>query len=191
VVRLAALARREGLVLSDDQLAAISARLEQLLDELRELVAAPALQRVEDALRAVVDIYAAGLGRAIDHARASGASADRLDPLLAADELLASLLLLHGLHPWSTEERVHRALAALGSELGEDVLELVEIRDGVAHLAARAPLAAGAMSPSLAESIVRRVVETSAPELSSISITGLAPQRDPTLVQIRTVRPAP
>ena len=178
-------------MMTDEELAAASARLERLLDDLRELVAGPAWQRIQDAMRSVVEIYGAGLGRALAHARWAGASSEALDASLADDELLASLLVLHGLHPHSTDERVRRALAAVATELGDGALELVEIRDGVAHIAVRSQLARGAMAPSLAESIVRRAIESAAPELASVAIAGLAQQPDPTLVQLRRHRPAP
>src|SRR5690606_14017908 len=123
----------------DTKLAADSAQLEQLLAELRDLVPLPVWQRVEDILRRVVGLYGEGLARAIAHARGAGAIEATFDAKLAGDELLASLLVLHGLHPQSTEQRVLGAIRALTAELGlaEDVLMLVEIRDGAVHLRAR------------------------------------------------------
>ena len=179
--------------MSDDaQLQAEAAQLEQLLAELRELIALPVWRRVEDALRRVVRLYGAGLARALAHARESGASGGTFDARIAGDELLASLLVLHGLHPLSTEQRVRRALAAIYGELGiaESALALVEIRDDVVVLAATRALGNGAMSPSLAESIVRRALLTAAPEVARVEIRGLPPPRGPTLVQLRT-RQAP
>lgn len=135
--------------MSDDEarFAADSAQLEHLLAELRELVPLPVWQRVEDLLRRVVGLYGEGLARAIAHARNAGAVTATFDAKLAADELLASLLVLHCLHPQSTEQRVQGAIRALTAELdlAEDALTLVEIRDGVVHLSARGPLGGGAM----------------------------------------------
>ncbi len=177
----------------DHRLAADSAQLEQLLAELRDLVPLPVWQRVEDVLRRVVGLYGAGLSRAIAHARDAGVDAPTFGAKLAGDELVASLLVLHGLHPQSTEQRVEGAIRALTAELGiaDDALTLVEIRDGVVHLHARGSLGAGAMSPGLAESVVRRVIETAAPEIRSLEISGLPAPRDPSLVQLRTSRPTP
>ena len=179
--------------MSDDlQLQAESAQLEQVLAEVRELVAMPVWRRVEDALRRVVRLYGEGLARAIAHARESGANGATFDARIASDELLASLLVLHGLHPLSTEQRVRGALAAVHRELGisESALALVEIRDGVVALSAAGALGNGAMASGLAESIVRRALETAAPEIARVEIRGLPPPRDPTLVKLRT-RQAP
>lgn len=169
------------------QLEAESARIAQLLDEIRELVALPAWQRVEDLLRRVVALYGAGLAHALEHARASGAEPAALDARLCDDELLASLLVLHGLHPLPAEARIRRALGLVREQLDlrEDQLALVEIADGVARLAATDDLGGGAMAPSVAEGVIRRVLEAAAPELRGVTIAGLAPPRDPSLVQIR------
>ncbi|HVV82456.1 MAG TPA: hypothetical protein VHE35_05225 [Kofleriaceae bacterium] len=178
-------------MIDEVQLAADSARIEQALDELRGLVPLPAFQRIEDLLRRVLGVYGAGLERALEHARAAGAD-DSFDARLAGDELLASLLVLHGLHPTPIGERVEEALAALRRELGapDDALVVDRIDGGTIRLRA-APLAAGAMSPRLAESIVRRVVESAAPEATAIVIEGLPALRDPELVQLRVHRAAP
>ena len=173
--------------MTESDLQADAAKLEQVLAEIRELVPLPAWQRVEDALRRVMRLYGAGLARAIDHARATGAEPRAFDRAIVDDELLASLLVLHGLHPQSVAERVQQAVARIRAELGlaDDALVLVSIEAGAVQLAASTGLQTGAMAPTLAESIVRRVIETAAPEVTSIAITGLAPPHDPSLVQLR------
>jgi hypothetical protein len=65
----------------DETLRAESSQIEQLLDELRSLVAAPAFSRVEDVIGRIVRMYGAGIARALAHARAAGADASRLDEL--------------------------------------------------------------------------------------------------------------
>ena len=174
------------------ELRAESAHIEHLLAELRELVPLPVWQRIEDVLRRIVRLYGAGLGRALAHARADGAGA-AFDARLCDDDLLASLLLLHGLHPLSTEQRVDRAVAVLRTELGlaNDALAVVRVDRDTVHLAATSAIGGGAMSRGLAEATVRRVLETAAPEIATVQITGIAPPRDPTLVQLRVNRSAP
>jgi hypothetical protein len=175
-----------------DTLAAESARIERLLDEVRDLVALPAWQRIEDVLRRLVGIYGAGLAHALEHAHAQGTGAG-FDDAVVGDDFLSSLLVLHGLHPRSTRERVERAVAGLRSELGivEDGLVVVAVEGGAVTLQA-GELGGGAMAPRLAEGIVRRVIEAAAPEVTAIEIVGLPrPQPAPDLVQIRTGRAVP
>ena len=58
----------------DDALRAESSQIEQLLDELRSLVPAPAFSRVEDVIGRIVRMYGAGIARAVGHARSAGES---------------------------------------------------------------------------------------------------------------------
>ncbi|HEY1558546.1 MAG TPA: hypothetical protein VGF94_27170 [Kofleriaceae bacterium] len=174
------------------ELQAESAEIERLLEELRELVPLPAWQRVEEVLRRVVRLYGEGLSRALDHARAAGATGE-LDTRLCDDELLASLLVLHGLHPMTTEQRLARALASLRAELqlGDDELAFAELADGVVVLTASRGLHTGAMSTDLAQRLIQRALEIAAPEITGVRIDGVPVPRDPSLVQLRTSRPSP
>ncbi len=173
-------------MIDETELRAESAQMEYLLDELRDLVPMPAWQRIERVLRVTIALHAAGLAHALDFARRAGASTD-FDELIAGDELLGSLLSLHGLHPLPTEERVRRTIEAVRRDLaiGDDALAFVDCDDGAVKLVANAGLGGGAMSPHLAEGVIRRAIEAAAPEVTSIEIAGLAPPRDPKLVQIR------
>lgn len=169
----------------DDHLRAGAAEIEQLLDEVRALVTAPAWQRVERIVGGVVRMYGAGLARVLDHARAAD-SAEAFDDLVARDDLVGSLLVLHGLHPRSVEDRVRGALATVRAELGiaESELELVGIRDGRVELRAPAALGGGAMAARVAEGAIRKVIESVAPEVAGVDIAG-PPQPDRSLVQLR------
>lgn len=181
--------------MSDEaRLRASGAEIERLLEHLGGLVTAPVLHRIERVLRCIIELYAAGLARSLHAARAAGASEPRLCDLVCDDELLASLLVLHGLHPLGTEERVRRALATVRAELeiAEEALELVGIEDGVVKLRAKASIGGGAMAQRVAEGAIRRVIEAAAPEVTSTRIDGLEPpaSRDPGLVQLRVGRRA-
>ncbi|MBX3162692.1 MAG: hypothetical protein KF773_42415 [Deltaproteobacteria bacterium] len=183
-------------ITEDERLTAEAAEIEHLLDEIRALVTAPAWQRIERALGRVVRLYGAGLGRALEHARAAGAEPAVFDELVAGDDLLGSLLVLHGLHPRTLDERVRGALATAREELGvpEDELELVAISGGRVELRAAHALGGGAMSARVAEGAIRKVIEAVAPEITAVEILGPAPrgqERDPSLVQLRARREGP
>ena len=88
-------------------------------------------ERAEELVRVVTDLYGAGLERLLDIAYESGRLDDELLGLLADDELVASLLLVHGLHPYDVRTRVERALEGvrpyLGSHGGD--VELLTVTD--------------------------------------------------------------
>jgi hypothetical protein len=85
----------------------------------------------EELVSAVVQMYGAGLERIV---AAVGDSPLRDE--LVADPVVASLLLIHDLYPVPLEERVTEALERVRPYMeshGGDV-ELIEVRDGIAHL---------------------------------------------------------
>jgi hypothetical protein len=173
----------------DEQLRAESLEIEHLLGEIQQLVTPPAWQRIERVLARVVRLYGAGLARSLVHARSAGV-APAFDELVAGDDLLASLLVLHGLHPLPVEERVGRAVVSARAELGigADDLVLVSVQDGRVELQASSELGGGAMAARVAEAAIRRVIESVAPEITAVEFRGNRPARDPSLVQLRTHR---
>ena len=82
-------------------------RIEKLLDELRAMAEPSTWPRVEELMRLVVELYGAGLARFVDLLDAD-LSIDKLRERVLEDQLLASLMLLHGLHPEDTAARVAR-----------------------------------------------------------------------------------
>jgi CRP-like cAMP-binding protein len=173
----------------EEQLRTESVEIERLLEEIRELIPLPVWQRVERVVRRVVALYAAGIARTIEHAW--HARVDETFPeRLAADELVASLLLLHELHPLTVEQRVDRALAQLHQELGlaEGGLVLETLTPSSIELRATVPLGGGAMAERVAEGIIRRVLESAAPELTDVKIARTTVVPGPGLVQIRVRR---
>jgi hypothetical protein len=97
--------------------AATGERIERLLEA--SAAAGPiARERAEELVRLVVELYGAGLERVLELAYDAGALDDDLLASLAGDELVSSLLLVHGLHPYGVEERVQRALDDVRPYLG-------------------------------------------------------------------------
>jgi hypothetical protein len=78
-------------------LRAVGDRIEKLLDELQAGAEPRMYARAEELVRLVTDLYGAALTRVTEMA-ADGFSPGLMARLLE-DELLASLLLVHGLHP--------------------------------------------------------------------------------------------
>ncbi|HEX3796331.1 MAG TPA: NifU family protein [Acidimicrobiales bacterium] len=103
-------------------------RIEQALEELHSTADPRTINLAEELLRLVSELYGAGFARAVELAQ------EHAPGLIAAfveDELVASLLLVQGLHPDSLENRVEAALVAVRPFLaqhGGDV-ELLGIDD--------------------------------------------------------------
>ncbi len=109
-------------------LRATGERIEHALEDLHATADPRTINLAEELLRLVSDLYGAGFGRVIALAQEHAPS---LIDALVDDELVASLLLVQGLHPSSLDARVEAALESVRPFLaqhGGDV-ELLGIDD--------------------------------------------------------------
>jgi Fe-S cluster biogenesis protein NfuA/nitrite reductase/ring-hydroxylating ferredoxin subunit len=152
--------------------AAVSDRIATLLDACA--AAGPvAAQRAEELVRLVVDLYGAGLERLLDVL----ADAGRLDGVaqdaLADDDLVAALLLVHGLHPYDVDTRVRRALDGVRPYLGShggDVALLEVTPDGVVRLQFSGTCSSCPSSAATLQLAVEGAVAAAAPETTGIEL---------------------
>jgi Fe-S cluster biogenesis protein NfuA/nitrite reductase/ring-hydroxylating ferredoxin subunit len=146
-------------------------RIQTLLDA-SSSGGAVARERAEQLVREVVELYGAGLSRII---AAVGDRADRgtVDRLVA-DDLVASLLLVHGLHPHDLRRRVSDALDRVRPYLGSHGGD-VHLRD-IAGDTVRLEFAGSCKScPSSSvtlELAVEDAIRAAAPEVSSIEVVA-------------------
>jgi Fe-S cluster biogenesis protein NfuA len=171
----------------DEDLRAIGSRIEQLLDELT-VVAPPGVhRRVEELVGLITDLHGAGLARVLTLA----ADQPELVHRIMADDLIASLLVVHGLHPEDLETRVAAAIESVRPYLhshGGDV-EIVDVdaSSGVVRLRAVGSCDGCPSSAITLEKTVRSAVEAAAPEIARLEVEGLepaAPVVPPTPVQL-------
>ncbi len=132
---------------------------------------AVARQRAEQLVREVTDLYGAGLQRLIQLAvRAAPEVADEL----AGDDLVASLLLVHGLHPHPVERRIIAALNTvrpyLGSHGGD--VDLLEVDGEVVRLQFSGSCKSCPSSAVTLELAVEDAVRAAAPEISAIEVVA-------------------
>ncbi|HEU4359969.1 MAG TPA: NifU family protein [Mycobacterium sp.] len=140
---------------------------------------AAARERAERLVGEIVELYGAGLARMVDLI-GDPAVIERL----AADDLMASLLLVHGLHPHDLHRRVSDALEKvrpyLGSHGGDvHLLEIVEdTAGGSADYTVRLEFAGSCQGcPSSAvtlELTVEDAIRAAAPEVSSVVVSAPA-----------------
>lgn len=166
-------------------------RVETLLAEFGGLADAAARLKAEELVRALVELYGAGLERVVEIVTEAGAA--EVLRRLASDEVVSGLLVLHDLHPLSTAERVREAVEGVRPRLGGHAgdVELVEAGErGVVRLRLRG---AGHACPSSRARVVRAVehaVARAAPEVSGVEVEGAAAPPAP-LLQIGHRPPDP
>ena len=152
-----------------NELRRIGERLDGQLEEMSvsPLTGEQVRALAEDLLGVVVGLHGEGLARAID---ASSGIAD-LPARLTADDLVASLLVTHDLHPLDAEARVGVALDRVRADLAAEpvTIELTGMRDGVAHVRVAGDQQRHAWNAGLA---VERELERLAPDLLGIEVEG-------------------
>jgi Fe-S cluster biogenesis protein NfuA len=148
-------------------------RIASLLDEVRATAGQPTWQRVEELVQRIVGLYGEGIERLLAIAAASGAPDDRLASLLCEDELVSSLLVLHGLHPVPTATRVERALDRVrghpGSR-GADVALVGIDADGVASLRLLGGRGGCASTRATLARAIEAAVQAAAPEVTRVAL---------------------
>jgi Fe-S cluster biogenesis protein NfuA/nitrite reductase/ring-hydroxylating ferredoxin subunit len=167
------------------------ARVEGLLEQLDALPDA-AREIATQAMQALLDLYGEGLERIVDVVaeRDDGTLADAL----ADDELVAHLLLLHGLHPVSVEERVGGALEGVLPYLeshGGNV-QLLGVEDGIVHLRLEGSCSGCPSSSMTLKLAIEDAIFKAAPDVEGVRAEGAVSPADPSsgLLQLEIVKPA-
>lgn len=163
-----------------EAIAARGEHIERLLDDLQAVAGPVAWPRVERLVTALVDLYGSGLERMLEAARESARNPQELDARLASDELVSSLLLLHGAHPVDLEERVMRALERVRRERPAFApLAFVGLEDDIVIVRVADP-SSGVEPPPVA--VLARAIESEAPEVTGLRIDGVTSGRSHGLV---------
>ncbi len=131
-----------------------------------------ARERAEQLVREVVELYGAGFSR-IMAAVGSQADSGMLNRLVA-DDLVASLLLVHGLHPHDVHRRVSDALDRvrpyLGSHGGD--VHLLDIVGDTVQLQFAGSCKSCPSSAVTLELAVEDAIRAAAPEVSAIEVVA-------------------
>ena len=147
-----------------EQVHRLTAELERVEDPHARHVA-------EELAASVLELHREGFERVF------GALDEEARTRLAADAVVGSLLLIHGLHPVPIEERVRAGLARVRPYMeshGGDV-ELLCVEDGVARLRLMGSCDGCGASASTLELAVERALEETAPDLLGMEVQGAVP----------------
>ncbi|MGZ5367588.1 MAG: NifU family protein, partial [Aeromicrobium sp.] len=173
-----------------DPLLNVGERIDSLLDALA--AAGPIVhERAEDLVRQLTMLYGAGIERILTILEERGALSPPTLRALVDDELVTSLLLVHGLHPDSVETRVAAALDSvrpyLGSHGGDvELLSVSEI--GTVSLRLLGSCDGCPSSSVTLKLAVEDAIEAAAPEIVSIEVEEQAGEGAATLISIDSLR---
>jgi len=152
----------------------VGEQIEQLLGQVRQGVNARTREQVEELVRLLLELYGRGLGRAMEVLDEGGRRT------LAADPLVASLLVLHDLHPDDVHTRIQRALDRVRPYLGSHAggIEFRGVDEaGVAHLRLEGSCNGCPSSTVTVKLAIEQAVLEAAPEVERIEVEGVAAPR--------------
>jgi Fe-S cluster biogenesis protein NfuA/nitrite reductase/ring-hydroxylating ferredoxin subunit len=166
--------------------AAVTAdRPEQLVEIVQELQARlesagdPATRELaEEVVSAIVQMYGAGLERIIGALLEAGEEGGQIAARMSEDPLVATLLLIHDLHPVPLEQRVQDALDSVRPYMeshGGNV-ELLSLERGVARIHLRGSCSDCSASSVTLELAIKQALEEAAPDLEGLEVEGAQPQ---------------
>ncbi|MFG3104398.1 hypothetical protein ACGFZL_28325 [Streptomyces sp. NPDC048182] len=162
-------------------------RVEEVLDRLAASGDREVCESAEELVRVLMEFYGAGFARVMELlGRHPGAPAAEALDQLAGDGLVASLLVLHGLHPEDVAVRIARALDDLPSPV-----ENAGFDAATGTLRLRSTGSGGCGCGGSADSVeeaARASLACFAPEVTTVTVEE-AP-KEPVLLQIGTAPPA-
>jgi Fe-S cluster biogenesis protein NfuA/nitrite reductase/ring-hydroxylating ferredoxin subunit len=155
----------------------IAETVEGLLDEIGASEDPRVGASADELVRTLMEFYGGGLARIVELS-----DPDTLAEL-AGDELIGGLLVLHDLHPKSTEERVNGALEKvrpyLGSHSGD--VELLGIdEECVVHLRLQGSCDGCPSSTVTVKMAIENAISASAPEVTGLDVEGMTEEPEAT-----------
>ncbi|WP_211879231.1 NifU family protein [Pseudarthrobacter albicanus] len=129
--------------------------------------------RAEDLVRQVTDLYGSGLERILEILDQQGKLDGATLAALTSDDLVSSLLIIHGLHPQDLETRVAAALDSVRPYLGSHGgnVELMDIStEGVVRLRLLGTCQGCPSSAVTLKFAVEEAIESAAPEVTAIEV---------------------
>ena len=161
---------------TDDSLRSSGERIAALVAELAALADPVARAKAQELMQLVVGFYGAGLERMLELVDEEPQErAERLFGRFADDPLVASVLLLHGLHPVDVEVRIRGALERVRTH-GVDAT-LFEVQSGVARIHVEQHANGRGPSSVAIRQAIEQAIEGVAPDVVEVDIQGL--EEDP------------
>jgi hypothetical protein len=172
---------------SDQEMRAVIERIESLVADFSSSPDPTIARNAQELAQLLMRLYGSGLTRILAVLERREGPAGATLAALLGDDLIASLLVLHDLHPEDVETRIGRALERLEADTGASIT-LVDVQDGVAQV----KMVGGrpGTAPLDFQRLIDGVVHAVAPDVVDVEVEGLPPKHTPALVQLGRGVPA-
>lgn len=158
------------------------ARIEELVGKVETLADPNARATIRELVQSLIELHGSGIERMLEViVDANDAGLPLIDEL-AGDDIVESLLLLHGLHPLDLETRVIQALEKVRPYLqshGGNV-ELLAVDDGVVRLRLEGSCHGCASSALTLKLAIEEAIYDAAPDVSALEVEGVVQQQSST-----------
>jgi Fe-S cluster biogenesis protein NfuA len=154
------------------------ARIEELIHAIEAIPDEIARAQTHELVQALLELHGRGLNRSLEITYESGLQGESLINKLAEDDLVSSLLLLHGLHPLDLESRVRNALDKVGPRLaqhGGRVELLVVTPEGAVKLRLAGNCQGCPSSILTLKFSIEEAIYAAAPDVTSLEVEGTTP----------------
>jgi Fe-S cluster biogenesis protein NfuA/nitrite reductase/ring-hydroxylating ferredoxin subunit len=161
-------------------------RVEALIAALSGSADPAAAGAAEELVGLLVGLYGDGLAQIVAVLGSHGEAGAQLLDALTRDPLVASLLVLHDLHPLSTDERIQQALDQVRPYLGSHAggVQYLGVTDGVARLRLEGSCHGCPSSTVTVRLAIETAVRDAAPEVTEVVVDGMTEPSKPALLQI-------
>ncbi|HEX3801103.1 MAG TPA: NifU family protein [Verrucomicrobiae bacterium] len=152
--------------------------IQELVERINALPDFGARELVQDCLQSVLELHGDGLARIMQLIKNSGAPGREVSEALLNDKMVRGLLLIHGLHPVSLENRLKQALEKVRPYMkshGGNV-ELIALENDFAKLRLSGNCKDCPSSAVTMELAVRQAIEEACPDLVGFEIEGVVEQ---------------
>jgi hypothetical protein len=146
--------------------------IESIIEELGRVADPRSLAGAQALVGEVLSLHADGIARMLEIIAAGDLGHSTLDALVA-DDRVASLLLLHGLHPVPLEQRVRAALKKV-APIGW-TLELTRVAGGVVQVAATPSRPGDSKRPpkvAQVRALIEEALEEAAPDAEGVDVSA-------------------
>lgn len=153
-------------------------RVDELIREIEAVADPDTRAKAVELVQSLMDFHGAGLERLMEIVAEAGEHGHAVFDNFARDSLVASMLLLYGLHPQELETRVRQALDKvrpyLGSHGGD--VELLGIAEGVVSLRMQGSCHGCPSSAMTLKLGIEEAIYEAAPDVAAIEVEGVVEQ---------------
>ncbi|HXB70217.1 MAG TPA: hypothetical protein VNY05_18335 [Candidatus Acidoferrales bacterium] len=162
-------------------------RIAELVRHLDSEAGADVKAQSRELLQSVMDLHGEALERVLQRLRGAGDAGEQVLDSLTADPVVASVLLLYGLHPLDFETRVRRALEKVRPTLRSYATdaELIGTDSGAVRIRLRG--VDNAFTARTVKSAMEEELYAAAPDAASLVLLGLENFAPPDFVPLEKV----